>query len=119
MLKKLDIVSIRVRDWAGALAWYRDKLGLSPVGLHEDPWCLMTFPEGDAALALDGTNPVVSGNNCVPSVQVEDLANTVVTLKERSVKFAREVAGDSGYRMATIEDPEGNLINLYEYVHST
>ena len=119
MLKKLDIVSIRVKDWAGAVAWYRDALGLHPAGLHDDPWCLMTFPEGDAALALDGTNPVASGNNCIPSVQVEDLPNTVFTLKARSVKFAREIEGDGGYRMATVEDPEGNQINLYEYVRST
>ncbi|HTA93804.1 MAG TPA: hypothetical protein VK745_29710 [Polyangiaceae bacterium] len=55
-------MSIRVRDWAGAVAWYRDKLGLQPAGLHDDPWCLMTFPEGDAAPALDGTKPVASGN---------------------------------------------------------
>ena len=43
----------------------------------------------------------------------------MLTLKARSVKFAREAEGDGGYRMATIEDPEGNRINLYEYVRST
>jgi catechol 2,3-dioxygenase-like lactoylglutathione lyase family enzyme len=116
MLKKLDIVSMRVRDWAAALAWYRDKLGLEPAALHGDPWCLLTFPEGDATLALDGTNPVGSGNNCIPSIQVHDLPNTVLTLKERGVHFVREPEGDEGYRMAAIADPEGNVINLYEYL---
>lgn len=115
MLKKLDIVSIRVKDWAGAVAWYRDKLGLSPAAQHGAPWSLMTFPEGDAALALDGTNPVGVGSNCIPSVQVDDLPNTVLALKARAVTFTREIEGDDGYRLATIADPEGNLINLYEY----
>lgn len=117
MLKKLDMVSIRVKDWRAAVDWYRDVLGLRPVGLHEDPWCLMTFPEGGAAIALDGTNPVLPGNNCIPNVQVEDLPKTIDVLRGRGVQFAREFEADEeeGYRIATIRDLEGNLINLYDY----
>lgn len=118
MLKKLDIVSIRVRDWQGAVVWYRDKLGLVPAALHDDPWCLMTLPEGDAAIALDGTNPVLPAGNCIPSIQTEDLAGTIRILKGRGVELVRELESDEGYRMATIRDPEGNPINLYEYVGS-
>ena len=63
MLKKLDIVSIRVENWRGAVDWYRDVLGLRPAALHDDPWCLMTLPEGEAAIALDGTNPTAPASS--------------------------------------------------------
>jgi predicted enzyme related to lactoylglutathione lyase len=76
----------------------------------------MTLPEGDAAIALDGTNPVLPRGNCIPCIQVEDLPATIATLKSRGVKFTRELTGDEGYRMATLCDPEDNSINLYEYV---
>lgn len=117
MLKKLDMVSIRVANWRAAVAWYTDVLGLEPRGLHDDPFCLMTFAEGDTAIALDGTNPVLPGNNCIPNVQVEDLPRTIETLRRRGVEFERELEADAeeGYRIATIRDPEGNLINLYDY----
>jgi catechol 2,3-dioxygenase-like lactoylglutathione lyase family enzyme len=116
MLKKLAMVSIRVLDFERSLAFYRDTLGLKPAGLHDDPWCLMLLPEGDAALALDGTNPVSSGNNCIPGLEVVDLDETVAELGRRGVTFAREIeGGDEGYRLATVSDPEGNLLNLFEY----
>jgi catechol 2,3-dioxygenase-like lactoylglutathione lyase family enzyme len=115
LLKRLDIVSIRVRDWKAAVEWYRDKLGLKPLGLHDHPWCMMALPEGDTVLALDGTNPVLGASNCIPSIQCEDLPSTLVLLKERGVEFTRELEEDEGYRMATLRDCEGNLINVYEY----
>ena len=116
MLKRLDMVSLRVENWRAAVDWYRDVLGLQPAALHEDPWCLMTFPEGDAAIALDGTNPVMPRGNCIPCIRVSDLPATIATLKGRGVTFTRELIADDGYRMATLSDLEGNAINLYEYV---
>lgn len=118
MLRKLDLISFRVRDWPAAVAWYRDMLGLTVTGAHDDPFCLMAFPEGDTFLALDGTNPVAdTKGNCIPSILVEDLAQTVIELKGRGVTFSRDPDhDDEGYQIATLVDMEGNLINLYEYV---
>ena len=73
MLKKITMVAIRVSDFQRCVAWYRDVLGLKPVGLHDDPFCLMVLPEGDTAFALDGTNPVLGGSNCIPNVLVDSL----------------------------------------------
>jgi predicted enzyme related to lactoylglutathione lyase len=118
MLKKLDMVTVRVRDWPAAVAWYRDVLGLSPLGLHDHPFCLMAFPEGEATIALDGTNPAAeAAGNWQPSIQVDDLAATVEALRERGVAIGRAMEGDEeeGYRVATIADPEGNPITLYDY----
>lgn len=77
----------------------------------------MTFPEGDCVIALDGTNVAVEGNNCVPNIQVDDLPATIATLLASGVEFTSELEADEDeqYRIATIQDPEGNLINLYDY----
>ena len=116
MLRKITMVAIRVADFPKCVAWYRDVLGLKPVGLHDDPFCLMLLPEGETAFALDGTNPVLGGSNCLANVLVDSLAETVAELRSKGVTFAREIQADDdeGYAIATIEDCEGNLINLYE-----
>ena len=116
MLQKITMVSVRVSDWKASVDWYRDKLGLRPAGIHDDPWCVMLLPEGETVFALDGTNPVLGASNCIPNVLVDNLKETVRVLKDRGVRFARDIIDDAdeGYRIATIEDLEGNLINLYE-----
>jgi RNA polymerase sigma factor (sigma-70 family) len=115
-IRQLDIVSMRVKNWQAAVTWYQAKLGLVPGAMHGDPFCFMSFPEGGAVLALDGTNPAIPGSsNCVPTIHVFDLPMTVRILKGRDVKIIDEPAADEGYRLARIEDGEGNLINLYDY----
>ena len=122
MLTQLDMISIRVGHWKAAVEWYRDVLGLTPVGLHDDPWCLMTFPRGTTAIALDGTNPVEAGpGNCIPNIRVEDLPGTLAQLASRGVQIERALVDDAdeGYRIATIRDLEGNRLNLYDYAPET
>jgi len=116
MLKKITMLSIRVNDWKAAVDWYQEKLGLKAAGLHDDPWCVMLFPEGETVFALDGTNPVLGASNCIPNVLVDDLTSTVAALRQKGVEFDRDIVDDDeeGYRIATIKDLEGNLINLYE-----
>jgi catechol 2,3-dioxygenase-like lactoylglutathione lyase family enzyme len=117
MLKKIGMVSIRVANWRAAVDWYQSKLDLKPAGLHDDPFCVLLFPEGDTVFALDGTNPTLGSSNCIPNVLVDDLPATVRTLRDRGVEFERDLIDDEdeGYRIATIKDLEGNLINLYDY----
>jgi predicted enzyme related to lactoylglutathione lyase len=118
MLKTLNMVELKVRDWPGALRWYTEKLGLEARGLHEDQFCLLAFPEGDTTIGLDGTSPVESGgpNRCLPVILVDDLASTVAELKKRGVEFSGEISGGGeGYRIISLNDPEGNTIQLYEW----
>jgi predicted enzyme related to lactoylglutathione lyase len=117
VLKQLAMVSVNVKDWQAAVVWYQEKLGLTPSGLHEDPFCLMKFPEGEAVIALDGTGQAngVPGN-WHPLVEVNDLEATVAELKRRGVQFTRELqASEEGFRTAVILDLEGNEIELFDY----
>jgi predicted enzyme related to lactoylglutathione lyase len=111
------MVSVNVKDWQAAIVWYQEKLSLTPSGLHEDPFCLMNFPEGGAVIALNGTGQANSApGNWHPVIQVSDLVATVAELKHRGVQFSRELkTSEEGFRTAVILDLEGNRIELFDY----
>jgi len=120
MLKKLDIVVIQVKDWDKAVQWYTEKLGLKVAYKEDDDkWCQLSFPEGDAKLALLGWGAEGNDgkNRCLPDILVDNLNLTVKELESKGVTFKGDIrGGDEGFRIATLEDPEGNELQLYEWV---
>lgn len=120
MLKKLDIVVIQVKDWPNAVKWYTEKLGLKLLYREDDDqWCQLTFPEGETNLALLGNSKGIEkgSNRCLPDILVDNLDRTVKELKAREVKFKGDIrGGDEGFRIITLQDPEGNELQLYEWV---
>lgn len=113
----MAMASVTVRNWKAAVTWYQDMLGLIPSGLHEDQFCFMTFPQGDAVIALDGTQSVRGKRgNWYPVVEVDDLRATVAELKRRGVRLSREITSSAeGFRTAVVLDPEDNEIQLFDY----
>ena len=116
---RLSGVTIYVRDWDAAVAWYRDTLGLS-VGPYEpdDRFCMMLAGDGFIGLATDhpefaeGTHE----NRLAPSIQVDDLDETIRTLRARGVRVDSAIDGaGEGYRLTRVWDLEGNRINLFSY----
>lgn len=120
MIQKLDLVVLMVVDWSASVEWYTRVLGLELVYKEDDDqWCQLRFPEGDTTLALHGgaSSHTRTGNRCIPDIQVTDLAETVRELKRRGVEFLGEIrGGDEGFRIATFVDPEGNELQLYEWI---
>lgn len=120
MLRKLDIVVIQVKDWSTMVKWYTEKLGLDILYKEDDDqWCQLSFPEGGANLALLGVSGVnLKGNNrCLPDILVDDLEKSVDELKKRGVQFKGDIrGGDEGFRIITLLDPEGNELQLYEWL---
>lgn len=119
MLKKLDIVLIRVVDWPSAVTWYADKLRLQVAHREEeDQFCLLAFPEGETKLALLGDETAkLDDSRCRPDILVDDLDATVEVLRADGVTIRGEpVGGDEGFRLIGIEDPEGNVLQLYEWI---
>lgn len=119
MLKSIDVVEIRVRDWKTAVAWYQEKLGLKVAAWDpDDQYCQLEPEGGGCRLGLYGVPAVdpAGRSRCLPTFQVDDLADVVQTLRERGVTVDRDVSGgDEGFRAADIVDCEGNLIQLYEW----
>lgn len=119
MLKKLDIVLIRVRDWPGAVTWYVRVLGLQVAHREDDDqFCLLAFPEGETRLGLLGDETAQpDGSRCRPDILVDDLDATLEGLQAKGVTIRGTPTGDhEAYRLVGIEDPEGNVLQLYEWI---
>jgi catechol 2,3-dioxygenase-like lactoylglutathione lyase family enzyme len=69
---------------------------------------------GGAGQALaDGSQPTPGGWNRV-QLEVADLDATVAQLKEHGAQFRSELIRGQGGTQALLEDPAGNLIELFE-----
>jgi catechol 2,3-dioxygenase-like lactoylglutathione lyase family enzyme len=108
------MVTVQVRDFNAALAWYSEVLGLAVIALEPDEFCMLVPPgsEGPAlALANDHPDRITSrpGVGWAPTLVVEDFDSTVAELRQRGVTFdADEEGADEGYRLVRVLDPEGN-----------
>jgi predicted enzyme related to lactoylglutathione lyase len=119
MIKKFAGVSIWSEDLNNLLPFYRDVLGLKVLQESEG---FVVFGEGfDSATLGLGTHSEVHGRNSAPSrhmvgLESDDLAADWKRLKETGVEFIEDPThyGD-GMSIATLKDPEGNLVQIWQY----
>jgi len=116
MIKALRGASIWSEDVKNLLPFYRDVLGLK-VGF-ETAGFVVLGELGAPALAL-GTHSEVHGRNADPARHMVGLATDDVRadwqrLKAAGVQFVEEPTDYGNLRIATLKDPEGNLIQLLE-----
>lgn len=120
MLSSVAMVAIRVQDWKAALQWYTDILGFKAAAVEkDDQFAMLALPDGGAHLALVGGYEVDASapSRCMPNILVKDLGATTAALKALGVRFADNLHGeDEGYRLITIYDPEGNPLQLFEWI---
>jgi catechol 2,3-dioxygenase-like lactoylglutathione lyase family enzyme len=114
-----------VDDVDAAIAFYCQQLGF-----HEDMHPAPSFamlsrgdlrlvltkpgggPGGGQALA-DGTLPTPGGWNRF-AIELFDLERTVERLHQAGVRFRSDVIAGVGGKQALVEDPSGNLVELFE-----
>lgn len=115
---RLTMVTVQVRDFDAAVAWYRDVLGLSVSFTQPDEFCMLASSgteEPVLALATDHPDRISPrpGIGWAPILVVEDFDATVAELRQRGVTFdAEEEGADEGYRLVRVLDPEGNPIGI-------
>lgn len=112
----LYMIELPVRDFAESVAWYRDVLGLV-VSLLDEPksFALLTTPTGER-LALKQSDAVESGEVKV-HFQVTNLDAELARLAVRGVVPHGDIRISSeGYRQATVHDPDGHALSLFEWV---
>jgi catechol 2,3-dioxygenase-like lactoylglutathione lyase family enzyme len=106
-------------DLDAAVAFYH-LLGFQ-VELRPSPAFAMLY-RGDLRLLLstpashaqvDGTMPEPGGWNRI-SLRIQDLDRVVEALRQQGVPFRSDPATGVGVRLAVIEDPAGNPIELFE-----
>jgi lactoylglutathione lyase len=125
---ELTQVRLLVSDFPAVYRFYRDALGLTPQFESEaGPYAKLSPDSGHAAIALqdrammaDLLDPLAEqpkGHRALVVLRVDDLAATHAELTSRGVEFVRGPApmGDR-LRVAHLEDPEGNLVELQEWL---
>ena len=124
----MSTVTVRyfVTDLDAAVAFYRDLLGFEEE-LRPSPAFAMLY-RGDLRLLLsvpggpgggggtpmpDGELPAPGGWNRI-ALQVTDLPVTVEELRGQGARFRNDMVTGVGVRQILIQDPSGNLVELFE-----
>lgn len=120
------MVSVRyiVDDVDAAIAFYTRHLGFR-VELHPAPGFAM-LSRGELRLLLnapgaggagqampDGRRPEPGGWNRI-QLQVDDLAGEIESLRRAGAHFRNEIVAGQGGKQILLEDPAGNLVELFE-----
>ncbi|MEU6393683.1 VOC family protein [Streptomyces sp. NPDC046939] len=125
---ELTQIRLLVSDFTAVYRFYRDVLGLKPQYEAENgPYAKLSPDTGHAAIALQDRAQMADvlerlqeegeGHRALVVLRVDDLDATHTALVARGAEFLRE-PGPMGDRMrvAYLEDPEGNLIELQEWL---
>jgi catechol 2,3-dioxygenase-like lactoylglutathione lyase family enzyme len=114
MIGEIDHIYYWVSDMDAAVAFYGDTLGLSLVRRDGDEWA--EFEAGPIRFALHGGAEQPSASGTVV-LRVHDLDAARMVLRGRGALLDEHVGEVEGFaRFATVRDPDGNPVQLIEYV---
>ncbi|GAA4732904.1 VOC family protein [Modestobacter marinus] len=120
-----DLVSVRylVHDVGTAIDFYTAHLGFSvrtnaaPAFadvVRGDLRLLLSGPQSSAARPMsDGTQPVPGGWNRIHLI-VADIEEEVARLRAAGLSFRNDVVTGPGGRQVLVQDPSGNLVELFQ-----
>lgn len=112
-----------VRDVAQSVDFYVTKLGFKlekqfipamAIVSHGDLTLWLAGPTASASRPMpDGALPAPGGWNRLV-IKVDDLQAMLEVLREKDVTFRNNVVTGPGGKQILVEDPSGNLIELFE-----
>jgi predicted enzyme related to lactoylglutathione lyase len=109
---------LRVTDLDRAIAWYTDALGFSVIHhVPEAGWAELQTPVAKVRVGLTAVETMPApGGGAVLTFGVEDVDAARAILEARGdVRFDGETGQIDGWvRLATLYDPDGNVIMLYQ-----
>jgi predicted enzyme related to lactoylglutathione lyase len=103
-----------VDDWERSVAFYRDTLGLKPT--HVEPGWAEFRVGANGSIALHQRERHDGTHSEVPqvSLQVRDIEGTLRELTAAGAKQVEALRRAPFGSIASVADPSGNVINLYE-----
>ena len=119
-----ETVNVRymVNDVAEAVAFYSTHFGFQP-GIESPAFAdvtkanlrlLLSGPASSAGRPMpDGTTPGPGGWNRIHFVTA-DLEAEVARLRDAGVRFRNDIVDGPGGRQILVEDPSGNVIELFQ-----
>ena len=119
MIIGLAGASIWSNDLNNLLPFYRDLLGLK-VTMESPRYVILGGDDANRpALAL-ASHSEVHGNNQDPArhmvaLVTDDIEADWQRLKAAGVEFVQDPNAEDGLTLATLKDPEGNLVQLFQY----
>lgn len=117
MIGPIDHIYVWVADLDMAVSFYRDVVGLTLLRREGPGWA--EFEAGPIRLALHATEAPGSerGGGGTAVFRVDDLDAARWQLRERGAVFDEHDGEVPGFaRFATFHDPDGNALQLIEYV---
>ena len=111
--------SIWSEDLHNLLPFYRDVLGLT-VAMESPGFVVLGQARPDAPALGLGTHSEVHGRNADPARHMIGLASDDLTadwqrLKAAGVEFVEDPTDYGDLSIATLKDPEGNLVQLWHF----
>jgi predicted enzyme related to lactoylglutathione lyase len=122
MISHLASATIWSEDLNNLLPFYRDVLGLK-VALEMPGFVVLGSDSLDVPTLGLGTHSEVRGRNTDPARHMvgfacDDLMGEWKRLKAAGVEFIEDPDAQSEMAIATLKDPEGNLVQLYNALSS-
>ena len=117
MFQKIAFVHYCTENIDRALKFYRDILKLKLLVQNED-W--VEFAVGDQRLALRHVNPMPPKpegshqNGSMIWLETRPIEKTIAFLEENNINIINKLVVFSYGKTAAFQDPDGNLIGLYE-----
>ncbi len=118
MIKQFAGASIWSENLNNLLPFYRDVLGLNVI--MESPEHVLLGADSPESPALGlGTHSEVHGRNADPARHMVGFMSDNIQadwqrLKAAGVEFIEEPSDDGYLIIATLKDPEGNLVQLFQ-----
>ncbi len=112
MINKIAFTHYCITDMDRAVDFYQNILGLTLL-FKRDDWS--EFSIGAQRLAIRHEKSVAKpAGGAIVSLATDDIDKLTAALKEKGVRFAKEVQSFPYGKLAAFFDPDDNLIGLYE-----